>query len=545
MCKMNILSIHYGHDSSACILKNGDLVLYFKEERLSRKKRDQIPYLSIKNCLENFEEEITHIIITSCNYTIAFEYIVKFISCFIELPEENNIFDLTTCHHLSHVGSSFFNSEFDESLVVVVDGRGSTYKNKVAECESVYAISYENGVSPIIKNYSTFPYMKFDYLTERDKKELQNVPYECNIVDGAVKTYITASLLIGQTLNDGGKVMGLSSYGDRIKGFPKLFQENLTKEYKNYQYKNGLEFVIFDGHEDKITKEVDKNNYKFYADYAYEMQNQTQLFVSDLIRKSIDKTGIKNVCISGGYGMNIVANSFYREKFPDVNFFFDPICDDTGVSIGAAKIFWFLETRDKTKRPLKTTFFHGVSHDVSNYRGDTADVKQVAKLLHHDKSVAIYNGKSEVGQRALGNRSILFNALNPDAKEIVNRIKKREWYRPFAAMVLEEDAHYYFEDIVKNEFMTMCFKVKNNIIPGVTHVDGTCRVQTVSKKNTTLYQILKEFKKLSNHGILLNTSFNLAGDPLVESPQDAFMTLKETSIDYLWFEETKQIFKNI
>ena len=137
---MNILSIHYGHDSSACILKDGEIFLYFKEERLSRIKRDKIPFFSIKKCIENFDEKITHIIITSTNYTASYHHIIKFLSSLIKLPDEKNIIDLTSCHHISHVGTSFFNSGFEESIVVVVDGRGSSYRNQLSECESVYVM---------------------------------------------------------------------------------------------------------------------------------------------------------------------------------------------------------------------------------------------------------------------------------------------------------------------------------------------------------------------------------------------------------------------
>ena len=300
----------------------------------------------------------------------------------------------------------------------------------------------------------------------------------------------------------------------------------------------------------KVASEITKENYKMYADYAYEIQTQTQESVGDIIEESIKRTNIKKVCISGGYGMNIVANHYYLQRFPDVKFYFEPISDDSGISIGAAKFLYHSQTKDKTKRTLSTTSFHGTLHDVSNYRGITTTIKEIASLLYENKSVAVYTGLSEAGQRALGNRSILFNPLNPDAKDIVNRIKKREWYRPFAAMVLEEDANIYFnmERIKSSPFMTICFPVKQEytkLLPGVTHVDNTCRIQTISKENKYLYELLIEYKKISDHGILLNTSFNLAGEPLVETPEDAFKTLNNSCLDYLWFEETKQLFEKI
>lgn len=557
MNNMNILSVHYGHDSSACILKNGEIILYFKEERFSRKKRDSIPFISIKKCLENFNEDITHIIVTSTEYNFQLEFIIKFISSFIKLPKDENIIDITSQHHLSHVGTSFFNSGFEEALIVVVDGRGSFYKNQVSESESVFLMSYENGLTLVIKNYFNCPYMNHDEIEKETISEIEkNDIFEGNVfgeMGGITHLYSSTCLLIGQEPTDAGKVMGLSSYGEKIKNFPKLFKHKHgwvnEKYFDIHSFDEFWKMPLFKDHQGKITKEITKENYKLYADYAYEIQTQSQEAVGNLIENAIEKTGIKKICISGGYGMNIVANQYYLQRFPDVEFYFEPIADDTGGSIGAAKMFWYLNTKDNAIRPLKTTSFHGLHYDVSDYKGKTTSVKDISRLLNQNKSVAVYTGLAEVGQRALGNRSILFNALNPDAKNLVNKIKKREWYRPFACIVLEEDANVYFNmgKVTSSPFMTICFPVRSEyskIIHGVTHVDNTCRVQTVSKNNAYLYELLQEFKKLSGHGILLNTSFNLAGEPLVETPDDAFDTLNNSCLDYLWFEETQQLFKN-
>jgi carbamoyltransferase len=553
---MNILSVHYGHDSSACILKDGEIILYFKEERISRKKRDHIPFTAIKKCLENFNKKITHIIITSTNYDIPFFYISKYISSFIEFPKNENLVDFTSKHHLSHVGTSFFNSGFQEAVVVVVDGRGSFYKNQVSESESIYLMSYKDGLKPIIKNYFNCLYISHNEVEKNTIDEIQNnTNFDGNVfgkMGGITHLYSSSCLLIGQDPTDGGKVMGLSSYGEKIKDFPKIFKnkkgEVNEKYFDIYSFDDFWKMPLFKEYHGKITEEVTKENYKFYADYAYEIQTQTQEAVGNLIEKAIEKTGVKKVCISGGYGMNVVANHYYLQRFPDVEFYFEPIADDTGSAIGAAMLYYHALTKDSTIRPLKTTSFHGIKHDISSYKGKTTLIKDIAELLWKNKSVAVYTGLAEAGQRALGNRSILFNALNPDAKELVNKIKNREWYRPFAAMVLEEDANIYFDmgRIKSSPFMTVCFPVRPEyvkIIPGVTHVDNTCRIQTVSQDDHYLYELLNEFKKLSGHGILLNTSFNLAGEPLVETPEDAFNTLNNSCLDYLWFEETQQLFK--
>ena len=542
---MNILAINYGlHDTSACILKDGEVAVYFKEERLSRSKRDTHPVFSIINCIKNFNEKIDYALLIS--YPNAQKY-GKTIS---KLSNTNldQLVEFSYNHHLCHASLAFYNSGFEKSIVVVVDGQGSLFVDNLVESETVYLASYPNTFECLIKNLSVNEeHSPFVVDEKYDRKIIPHKNYECNINEnegGIVNVYSTASILISQDILENGKTMGLSSYGSSTD-YPKFFNDKSQPNWELFTQENSHK-RLFKEHEGKATKVLTEENYKFYADYAYEVQVQTQEAVGNLIERAIEKSGCKNVSIVGGYGMNIVANHYYTQRFPDVNFYFEPNADDGGLPIGAAMLYYHALTKDKTIRPLKTTSFHGVPYDVSQYKGKTTSIEDIANLLQQNKSVAVYTGLAEAGQRALGNRSILFNALNPEAKEIVNEIKKREWYRPFAAIVLEEDAKTYFDmgEIESSPFMTICFPVKEefvSIIPGITHVDNTCRIQTVSKNDGYLYELLTKFKEVSGHGILLNTSFNLAGDPLVETPEDAVKTLNECSLDYLWFEETKQL----
>ena len=558
---MRILSVNPSHDASAVILNDGEIECYFKEERLSKRKRDKMCFLSTIECIRNYKGKIDYIIANNTYHVVRsyeLELYYLFLHRITKVPYEN-IIEFSHKHHLSHAGIAFYNSGFDKCLVVVVDGEGSKFEDTVSECESVYIASYPDKFTPILKNFYRNP----DYNYKKEVKSIKtfikklesNFNCECNFnghLGGIVNLYTTASEIISQSRLENGKPMGLSSYGEKIKDFPSFFitETGAINDDLFYLYsQEDIDKTIYKPCKNKITKEITKENYKFYADYAYEIQTQTQEEVGNLIEKSIEKTGIKRICIVGGYGMNVVANHYYLQRFPDVEFYFEPLSDDTGITIGAAKVVFHNETKDKTIRPLKTTSFHGVIHDISSYKGKTIPTKDISKLLYEDKSVAVYTGLAEIGQRALGNRSILFNALNPDAKDLVNEIKKREWYRPFACMVLEEDANIYFNmgRIKSSHFMTICFPVRPEyvkIIPGVTHIDNTCRVQTVSQDDGYLYKLLQEFKVLSGHGILLNTSFNLAGEPLVETPEDAFNTLNNSCLDYLWFEETQQLFKN-
>jgi carbamoyltransferase len=503
---MIILSIHLGHNSSICLLINGCVKKYFLIERLTRKKYDydeKVILSLVKNICQKLKVDI--ICISDFNSPQENGFITTiFETCKKYNPDANLI--LQQDHHLNHASLAFYNSNFDESLVVVADGSGSEIKDGLVEVESVFIFNQEKNTlihKNVVESFSSF-----------------DLPWGKVGVGGL---YDIASVLIGNTPDDCGKAMGLSSYGSPNKLFENLISQQNPKI--------------------KPIKKVEPDNYQSHADFCYEVQQQTQRVIGDLIEESVQKTGIKKVCISGGYGMNIVANYYYLQRFPDVKFYFEPICNDNGVSIGAAMNSYF-ELTGKIPNPIETTFFHGTHYEVSSYKGITTSIKEIAKLLNGNKSVAVYRGFAESGQRSLGNRSILFNALNVDAKDIVNNIKKREWYRPFACVVLEEDAHIYFDmgRIKSSPFMTICFPVRQEyvkIIPGITHVDNTCRIQTI--KDGYLYDLLKEFKKLTGHGILLNTSLNLAGHPLVETPVDALNTLNNSSLDYLWFEETQQL----
>ncbi len=542
---MNILAINYGvHDASACILQNGEVKSYYKEERLTGTKRDTNPKLAIKSCIEDFNGTLDYAVLIS--YPDAEPYF-KLTSKLSNI-EPKKIIDYSYKHHLSHASLAFYNSGFENSIVIVVDGQGSLFADNLAESETVYLASYPNHFECLIKNFSTNTEHSFFNIKEKFEDHLvphSNFEYHVNSGDGGiVNVYNSASVLISQGVLENGKTMGLSSYGSS-SSYEKIFNEKSQPDWNLFTNDN-CHYRVFKGHENKVIRNVTSRNYQFYADYAYAIQTQTQEAVGNLIEKSISKCDCTNVCVVGGYGMNIVANHYYTQRFPNLNFYFEPNADDGGLSIGAANLLYHNLTKDTAIRPITTTSFHGKNYDVSSYQEKTATIQEIAKLLYENKSVAVFTGLSEAGQRALGNRSILFNALNPDAKEIVNKIKNREWYRPFAAIVLEEDASQYFEmgDIISCPYMTISFPVKTDIIPGVTHIDNTCRIQTVSKSDKYLYNLLIEFKKLSGHGIILNTSFNLAGDPLVETPEDAFRTLYNSCLDYLWFEETQQLFKN-
>ena len=535
---MKVLTIFSGHDASATIVKDGEIEHYFKEERYNKKKHSGGHEFIFDIIVNNFLTDVDYVIFSSSD---SQEDKNKKDRLLYSKNSNIKFLDPKYQHHIFHAAGAFYGSGFDKSLVLCIDSSGGyPLDPEIFECDSIYIAEYPCRFAPLYKRYWTANLDKrFDKTINGCRHIGKHASDEINIGN----LYNSAALAMGQTIDDCGKAMGLSSYGSPVKQL-KFFGERISavdaiaNYFKNYP--KLLDYLIDFKDDAEYRMEITHDNYRFFANYCYEVQRQCQDQVCNLIEKYVNETGIKKVCITGGYGMNIITNYELLKKFDDVEFYFDPMCDDSGLSIGASMYSYRKLSGDTRIIPIKDTFFHGLNHDVSQYQGDFTDEKSIAKLLYDNKSVAVYNHLAEAGQRALGNRSILFNALNPDAKDIVNKIKNREWYRPFAAIVLEEDAHLYFDDVIPNPYMTVCFPVKTDLIPGVTHVDNTCRIQTVNSGH--LYSILKEFKDLTGHGILLNTSFNLAGEPLVETPQDAFRTLRSSSLDYLWFYETKQLF---
>jgi carbamoyltransferase len=235
----------------------------------------------------------------------------------------------------------------------------------------------------------------------------------------------------------------------------------------------------------------------------------------------------------------------------DVNIYIEPVSSDAGTSIGAAKIIWHTLQKDITKRPI-TSLYNGYKHTMEvdrikktyntlNYQ--TVDIKTVAELIADRNIVAMYQGQAESGPRALGNRSILYDPRDPDGKDKVNTIKNREWFRPFAGSVLEEHANDWFDlrGLKDSPYMMYAVKTKQDKIdkiPAINHIDNTSRVQTVNvKQNKNFYNLIKEFNNITGVPILFNTSFNLAGDCIVETVDDAVNTFKNSCIDHLYFPE--------
>jgi carbamoyltransferase len=540
---MRTFGVSPAHDSSVCIYEDGKILSFYKEERLSRKKRDRDPIRAIQQAFENSPGEVD--VFAYCapqDAGTSSDYFTKMVEKYAKV---GNVANFANQHHLQHASVAFYNSGFSEAAVVVIDRNGSDIDHWAREAETIFYATYPDSFQTLYKNYWVT-----NSLAHHKIKQIQKDNPDCQIEGrsncGIVKVYEAATTLIGQDVLENGKTMGLAAYGKPNPKFPQLFLNNTNIALSEYFGMLEDYSTSFHDLEDHTTNVVDPENYHLYADFAWQVQNQTQAAACYLIEKAIEKTGSKNVVISGGYGLNVVANNFYIKKFPNINFFFEPLSDDSGNSIGGAMMSYRMFTKDTTIYPMRNTFIHGKEYSLESIPGVPIDIEGVCDLLLSKRSVAVFNGLAEGGPRALGNRSILFDPRVENSKEIVNKIKKREWYRPFAAMVLEEDAEKYFDmlGLKSSPYMTISFDVKDitkKLFPGVVHVDNTCRIQTVSQRDGLMYNLLLSFKEKTGHGVLMNTSFNLAGEALVETPDDALKTLNESSLDFVWFPQINKV----
>ena len=555
---MQTLGISVAHDSAVCVVRDGEIVAYYKEERLVGQKHAKFPMTALQRVIEEFDH-FDAVALCPVEEEPEFEaMILSHLNKYYDMSK-TFVFNLSREHHLQHASVAFYNSGFKSAAVVVVDrmgsGFGSTLDKKGQpvghasyECESIFTAAYPAEINSVYKNH----WITSEYAQQAAidlMKEVTHIDFDASSQFGVVRVYEAATTAIGQDALENGKTMGLAAYGDKRVKYPKFFVEG-THVPIDYYFRNLKVSPNFfqTAYRDfsQSAEEFSEDNFQEYANLAYQVQKQTQEAVATLIEKAAKQTGEKNIILVGGYAMNVVANAYFLRKFPHLNFYFEPVADDSGTAIGGAMFAYRIQSQDMQIRAKSDTFYHGEPHDLSGISGEVVEPLDIAKLLSEDKAIAVFEGLAEAGQRALGHRSILFNPLNKDAKALVNRIKNREWYRPFGAMVLEEDAKKYFDMSIqeKNPYMTVAFdalKGTADLMPGIIHADGTCRIQTVGKDNPTIYNLLQEFKKITGHGVLLNTSFNLAGKPLVETPEDALSVLEESPLDAVWFPEVSTV----
>jgi len=380
---------------------------------------------------------------------------------------------------------------------------------------------------------------------------------------GITKTYEAVTEYCGFSAIEAGKTMGLFPYGKPNENIPELFKKMsgislsdrnfIVPTYPNSAVVNaGLVEELQDSDAEDVTTLQNRR------DLAYACQTQTQQQVLDLIIKASELTGRKKVALSGGYALNCVANYFYLTELNKhgIELYVEPVSNDGGTAIGVALLFYHGTEGSSKKHPREIYLgpvIHYTEQEIQEladkYEAEitTASKEDVVDLMTSKNIVAMFQGRSENGPRALGNRSLMFDPTFVDGKDFVNEIKHREYFRPFAGSILEEDVHEWFDLRGMSSSPHMMYAVNcqpgvEHKIPAIIHVDGTCRIQTVNREeNQHYYDVIKAFKEKTGVPIIFNTSFNLGGEPLVETLDDALWTLSKTGIDYLYLPEYNKL----
>jgi len=561
---MYVLGIScYYHDASAALLKDGVVVAAAEEERFTRKKHDaNFPLQAIKYCLES--QHITINDVSSVGFyekpLLKFERILSqhlemfpfsmktFVSSLPswmneklrvmktirkKLQYRGNVYFIH--HHLAHAASSYLVSPFNKAAVLTVDGVGewTTTSYGLAEGSEIHLM-----------------------------KEIK-FPHSIGLLYSTITGYLGFSVN-----NSEYKVMGLSPYGNMDKkGNPyyhKLKQVIDIKDdgsycmdmsYFTYHYGDRMPSrklcKLLGGPIRKGESEVTQR----HKDIAAALQLVTEEVMFKMLKHVHDVTKCDNLIIGGGVALNSVANGKILRNTPFKKIWIQPNATDGGNSIGVASYIYNTILGNPRNYTLTTAYLgpsfsnaeikHYLDTNKVTYTAFADDkelIAKTAKLIQDNQVIGWFQGRMEWGPRALGTRSILSNPCNVHMQEILNqKVKHREKFRPFAPVVCEDDALRYFDcdqPIPEpTDYMLMVYPVKKEWrkkIPAVTHVDGSGRLQTIRRvQNPIYYDLVKEFGKLSGIPILINTSFNIRGEPIVCTPHDAYKCMMGTGIDYL------------
>ena len=512
-----ILAVHNSHNASICEINNGYIIYFQEAERIDRRKKSenwQILFNKYKD--QQFDKIIFAYVIENKFEKEKMINEVKSLLNKLNIKCSELIYEQEK-HHFFHACCSFFNSGLKKSYVLIMDGSGSQDTKGNLEIISLYYFN-KNKYKKIFKVFKSI--QNKEYV---DKKNIYINTISLGDLFEITKNYLG--------YKEEGSVMGLSCYSKSELDLT----DTVFKKFNHFQLSQHVLFGL-------TNKRKDNNISK--KTICKWIQSILEMTVLKYI-KNIYKNKKRNICVSGGIFQNTVLNSKILDIVP--NLYVDPFADDSGLSMGAA--LWHANKKKYKFNKIKNLFLG----DPPDYTmlplkyGINVSAKDVAKLIAEKNIVAIYQGKNEMGKRALGNRSFLYDPTDVFAKEKLNMLKNREWFRPTAGTVLFEHAHQWFDLKSKKEtpFMSYVFKVKQKNIPGITHVDNTCRIQTLKKEqNYHYYNLINEFYKLTNIPILLNTSFNLAGNPLVNSIKDAIETLMsiENNFYYLYFPEIGKMY---
>lgn len=544
----------FGHDTGAAIVVNGKIVAATSEERFNREKHSRkFPYNAIRFCLEQASlgniNQIDEISIGFDYLRLVFHLdILGFFKYFPDYTKEslvNGVYQIKKTldtkrilhnemgykgsvkfldHHDCHAAVVYYPSEFKDAAILTVDGRGELASTRIYQAEDdsfkkIFQLDYPNSLGAF---YSCIT----EYLGFKDNE-------------------------------DEGKVMGLAAYGKAslVRKMRKVLTTKNGSYSLNFKYfdfprfpdKNvSSKFVRLFGPPRKKGEEILQR----HKDIAKASQIVFEEAMVELVKHARNITGKRNLCLTGGVALNSVVNGIIVKKKIFNNIYIYPAAGDDGTCIGAAlhSYYSFCTKRLYFKNnqspylgysPSDGEILEAIKRYKLSYKKSKDVCKDVASLLIKNKCVGWFQDRAEFGPRALGNRSIVVDPRKAKNKDLVNsKIKFREAFRPFAPSVLEEYTEDYFDTGgVISPYMILAFDVKRdkrNIIPAVTHVDGTARVQTVNKRqNLRYWNLINEFYKLTGVPVVLNTSFNRMGEPIVNKPEEAIVCFLGSGLDAL------------
>jgi len=560
---MYVLGIScYYHDSSAALLKDGKVVAAAQEERFTRKKHDtSFPENAIKYCLQSQDITINEIDYIGfyekpllkferllyqhlqsfpksyktflANLPSWFNEKLRIIKKIKKLGYKKDVLFIE--HHMAHAAGSFLPSPFEKAAIVTIDGVGEWTTTS-------YGIGEGNKIK-LLKD------IKF--------------PHSLGLL------YSTITAYLGFTVNNSEyKVMGLAPYGEMDKNKNKYYHKlkkvidlkndgsfRLNMEYFKYHYSDRMPSKkLCELLGAKIRKPESEVNQE-HKDVAAALQLIYEEVLFKILNYVHNETKCSNLIIAGGSGLNSVANGKILRNTPFKRFWSQADPGDGGTSLGVALYVAHLLDKNLERIPLNDAYLgpefskKEIKHFLDNkkikyakFKNEKELLEKISKLIFKNNVIGWFHGRMEWGPRALGNRSILSNPCNLDMKRILNeKVKKRESYRPFAPVVCEDDALTYFncdKPIPEpTDFMLMVypiFKEWHKKLPSITHIDGSGRLQTIRKEQNDLYyRLIKQFGKLSTIPILINTSFNIRGEPIVCTPEQAYKCMMGTGIDYL------------
>ena len=554
---MWIIGISKSHNGAVALIKDGKVVVAIQAERISRIKRQAIELkddkLLIKKCVDY-----------CLNYAgIKYSSIESICICTpwdVSYIENSTLFSFIggkpdkykntyyVPHHLAHAEYSLHYSNLSPGIVLVVDGSGSKEidrkKFNLPEDKNPNFISHvkPNGKETISAYFFDGKKLTLIYRLSPSTVSEDGINSQSyGFLQSIGHYWWWASNYCCGSHSEAGKIMGLAASGDpnvhrnlKILSITDdgLVKINYTKLYEKFNKPN-----VFG-------KDLSFN--KYYSNIAAMVQNDTEEILLKILQFLKNKFPTKNLYFSGGVALNVVANEKIINSGLFKEVFLNASVEDNGTAIGAA-----LATSNlfiKKRKIERVTDYYGMNYDkslilnsIKNFpfkykllsEGDK--YKKIASLIHSNKIVGWFQNRSEFGPRALGNRSILANPTFSKNKSILDMsVKQRDSYRPYAPVVLEEFKDRYFVIKHNSPVMMSGGKVISEKLPAITHIDGSARIQTLKKSdNEELYKLILNFMEFSGHPVLLNTSFNQPGEPIVESPYDALNSFKNSSMDYL------------